>query len=95
MTIKQALKLDFEELIKIVCDNDIYNECINEEELLEIIYDRLRYGFYGQAKALIDTLCEQRYKFGEGKNYWKNDCGTIIPLLTEQDVLDNFEEFFE
>lgn len=95
MTIKEAKKLNFEELINIVCDRDVCNECISEEEFLEIINDRLSYGFYGQAKEFIDILSQQRYNFGDGRNYWKNDCGTIIPLLTEEDVLNNFHYLFD
>ena len=86
--------LNYEQLINYVCDNDTCNECISEEELIDIINDRLQYGFYEQAKELISVLQEQRYHFDVGNNYWKNDCGTIIPLLTEKDVLDNFKYLF-
>ena len=87
--------MSYEELINFVCEKDTYNECIDEKELLDIINDRLAYGFYGQAKEFIDILSRQRYNFGDGRNYWKNDCGTIIPLLTEQDVLNHFDYLFE
>ena len=91
---QEFLKMSYNELINYVCDRDTYNECISEEELLEIINDTLAYGFYGQAKDLIDVLMEQRNAF-DGNNYWHNDCDDIRPLLTEKDILDEFDYMFE
>ena len=83
-------KMTYEQLIEIVLEKDVCHECIDEEELLNIVNDRLQYGFYEQAKDFINILQKQRYRFDDGNNYWKNDCGSIIPLLDEQDIIDNF-----
>lgn len=88
-------QMDYEQLINFVRDNDAYSECYDEQEFLDYIIDRLQHGFYEQAKELIDILQKQRYHFDDGFNYRKNDCGTFIPLLTEEDVLDNFDYLFE
>ena len=84
------MKKTYDELIKIIQDNDCCGELINEEDLIEIIIDRLRYGFYGQAINFIEILSQCHDHFNNN-NYWKNDCGTIIPLITEQDLIKNFD----
>ena len=83
-------KMDYDQLISVVHDKDTYHECIDEDELIDIICDRLAYGYYKQAQELIDVLREQHDPLSHISNYWKNDCGNIIPLLDEEDILDNF-----
>lgn len=86
-------EMSYEELIDYIYQKDCYNELIGEDELIEIIKDRLEYGFYGQAKNYIDILMLQKDNFSN-HNYWKNDFGTIIPLLTKEDILENFDYMF-
>lgn len=82
-------RMDYDQLIDVVLEKDVCHECIDEDELIEIINDRLVYGDYKEAKDLIDVLTEQHDPFSNC-NYYKNDCGSIIPLLDEQDIIDNF-----
>lgn len=83
-------KMDYYQLIDIVLEKDVCHECIDEDELIEIINNGLVYGDYKQAKEFIDVLAEQHDPFSNCNYYKRNDCGSIIPLLDEQDIIDNF-----
>lgn len=91
---KKYLSMNYDELITFIQNQDCYGELISEDDLITIIKDRLDYGFYGQAENLIEILKEQHDPFSNN-NYYKNDCGSIIPLLSKDDVLQEFDYLFE
>ena len=91
---KKYLKMNYDELINFIQNQDCYGELISEEDLIATIKDRLDYGFYGQAENLIEILREQHDPFSSN-NYYKNDCGSIIPLLTKDDLLQEFSYLFD
>lgn len=79
------------ELIQKVKSRDVYGYLLTENDLINLIKDKLEYRLYERAMELINALQQKRDEYGN-ENFWKMSYGCCIPLLTEQDILNNFRQ---